>query len=181
MAWNAGCGGDKNENVLHRLICGENSMCRALKKSNNVKLWVIVSGTNNLRKKPFRSSDLESFRLLLQACLWIAPTSKIITCDMFYRKDIPDSVVDESSNMMESVVKEVNQSLSGREGVHEIQWVEARISIGKEFLEDHVHLTEEGYKRLDTILWPWIQRTLGSTKDDEPYADEEKRGNESNV
>lgn len=173
MAWNAGCGGDKNENVIYRLSCGEENMCHALKTSSNVKLWVLMSGTNNLRKKPFRSSDLESYRLLLQACLWMAPESRIIACDMFYRKDIPDTVVDESNNMMKMAVKEVNQSLLGREGVQKIQWVEARALIGKELLDDHVHLTEEGYRKLDDILWPWVRGILGNTENEESCDEEE--------
>lgn len=175
MAWNAGCGGDKNENVIYRLICGEENLLSALKASGNVSLWVLMSGTNNLRKKPFRSSDIESYRLLLQACLWIAPESKIIACDMLYRKDIPDTVVDESNKMMESAVKEVNQSLLGREGVQEIQWVEARTLVGKELLDDHVHLTEEGYRKLNDILWPWVRDFLGNTENDEVFEDKEKR------
>jgi hypothetical protein len=105
----------------------------------------------------------------------MAPESKIIACDMFYRKDIPDTVVNDSNKMMESVVKEVNQGLLGREGVQEIQWVEARTLFGKELLEDHVHLTEEGYRELNDILWPWVRDFLGNTENDEAFEDKENR------
>ncbi|KAF1966663.1 hypothetical protein BU23DRAFT_661932 [Bimuria novae-zelandiae CBS 107.79] len=96
-AWNVGCGGDKNENVMYRLFGDVKALHHALKPFSDIKLWVVISGTNNLRKKPFHLADTESYQLLLESCLWIAPKSKVIACDMFYRKDIPDAVVDESN------------------------------------------------------------------------------------
>ncbi|KAL5426942.1 hypothetical protein PMIN04_001664 [Paraphaeosphaeria minitans] len=112
--WNAGCGGDKTENVNFRLSDKGDGMYLPLEQHGHVKLWVIVSGTNNLPpKKPFRAAEAEAYRLLLQACVRIAPKSKVIACDMFYRKDIPDAILDESNAMLKTVVQETNQTVSG--------------------------------------------------------------------
>ncbi|KAJ4292733.1 hypothetical protein N0V90_009396 [Kalmusia sp. IMI 367209] len=176
-AWNAGCGGDKNENVIYRL---SKDMYSILKHTQglgrppcDIKLWVLASGTNNLHpKRPFRTSDVESYRLLLETCLRIAPQSRVVVCDMFYRKDVPDNIVDESNDMLQTVVQEINQELSDCEGAQNILWVEARKLIGKDMLVDHVHLTEEGYKKWDEVLWPHVRKVLSNSTFEEGEAEE---------
>lgn len=46
-------------------------------------------------------------------------------------------------------------------GNERVVWVEARRKIGKEMLEDHVHLKEEGYAVWDGVLWPYVVGALG--------------------
>lgn len=50
--------------------------------------------------------------MLLEACVRIAPKSRIIACDMFYRKNIPDTIVDESNAMLKAEVQETNRIIS---------------------------------------------------------------------
>ncbi|KAG0365679.1 hypothetical protein BGX24_004006 [Mortierella sp. AD032] len=156
-SFNAGCGGDKIENVLYRL----DLMYPLLQDCNTIKLWVIMVGTNNLRKKGFRPADVALYRLLLQALLRVAPDSKVIACEMFRRKDIEDRYVEEANNMVKDMVDEMNINLGGG-GVGEarIVWSEAPAEVTKELLEDHVHLNQEGYSKWDSHLLPRVLEQL---------------------
>ncbi|KAG0274107.1 hypothetical protein BGZ95_010101 [Linnemannia exigua] len=155
-SFNAGCGGDKIENVLYRL----DLMCPLLQDCN-IKLWVVMVGTNNLRKKGFRPADVALYRLLLQALLRVAPGSKVLACEMFRRKDVEDRYVDEANNMVKVMVDEMNVNLGGG-GVGEarIVWSEAPTEVTKELLEDHVHLNQEGYSKWDRHLFPRVLEQL---------------------
>ena len=85
--FNAGVGADKVENVLYRL--GTLGMMEKL-ADRKVRLWVVMVGSNNL-KKTLKPNEIELYRLLLRTLLKISPpTSKIITCEIFHRKDIKD-------------------------------------------------------------------------------------------
>jgi sugar phosphate isomerase/epimerase len=160
-SWNAGCGGDKNENVVLRLQLGMYDLLKH-NAARTIKLWVLASGTNNLHpKRKFRESDVQSWRVLLEACLRIAPESVVLACDMFYRKDVPDGVVDESNGLLEEVVRSVNVEL----GAERVKWVQLRREMGKEMLVDHVHLDEEGYSRWNELLWPLVQEVLHQGED----------------
>jgi hypothetical protein len=149
LAWNAGCGGDKNENVLYRLHEGLYQHLKTAQEDGrcNIKLIVLASGTNNLHvRRGLRGLDVESYRLLLQACLRVAPRCRVLACDVFYRKDVADGLVDAGNKLLRAVVEE--DEWEGR-----VTWVEARGALGKEVLADHVHLDEEGYTVWDEVLW----------------------------
>ncbi|KAF9929591.1 hypothetical protein FBU30_001432 [Linnemannia zychae] len=150
-SFNAGCGGDKIENVLYRL----DLMYPLLSQnySNNIKLWVVMVGTNNLRKKGFRSTDIALYRLFLQALLRLAPGSKVLACEMFHRKDIEDQYVDDANRLVKEMISEMSQNLGGEE---RIVWIKAPQTVTKEHLEDHVHLDKDGYDKWDEYLSPFV-------------------------
>lgn len=164
QSWNAGCGGDKNENIMYRLSQGLYSTLASEQRKDaskcDIKLWILASGTNNLHpKRVFRDADVKSWKMLVEACLRIAPRSGVVACDMFYRMDVPDEVVDGSNELLKGVVDHVNRELeetSGEEAGRRVEWVESRKLISKEMLVDHVHLNEEGYRVWDGALWPYI-------------------------
>ncbi|OAQ32055.1 SGNH hydrolase [Linnemannia elongata AG-77] len=151
-SFNVGCGGDKIENVLYRL----DLMYPLLQNCRDIKLWIVMVGTNNLRKKGFRPADVALYRLLLQALLRIAPRSKVLACEMFRRKDIEDRYVDEANRMVKEMIKAMNDTL----GDARIMWSEAPEDVTKEMFEDHVHLDELGYSRWDGHLLPRVQELL---------------------
>ena len=174
VAWNAGVGGDKNESVAYRLNEGLYDMLRNAKKERcNIRVWILTSGTNNLHaKRPFRKQDVESWRMLVETCLRIAPESMVLACDMTYRKDIADVFVDESNRMLKEVVEEMNEILqkdmekedhsqSGKCQGDRVKWIDSRHVISKDMLVDHVHLNEEGYRTWHTALWPLVAEVLG--------------------
>ncbi|KAF9958722.1 hypothetical protein BGZ70_009111 [Mortierella alpina] len=161
--FNAGCGGDKIENVLYRL-----SLMSPLLEKLQVRLWVVMVGTNNLRKKGLRQSDVPLYRLLLQALLRISPGSRALVCEIFKRKDIEDRHVDEANEMVQAMIAEINDNL----GEERIFWSNAPAEVTKERLEDHVHLDDEGYRLWDRILFPRVVRLLAaaSFKSDMPVS-----------
>ncbi|OAL51354.1 hypothetical protein IQ07DRAFT_586885 [Pyrenochaeta sp. DS3sAY3a] len=180
-AFNAGCGGDKNENVLYRLEQGlytllkssQESMATA-PKTCDIALWILASGTNNLHAKHgFRHPDVASWKVLVETCLRIAPRSRVLACDVFYRKDVKDELVEAGNEMLRDVVREVNLDVekrraeSGEEGGQEsVVWVEARQKIDKGMLVDHVHLNEEGYRVWDEVLWEYVKEVVGVEEQD---------------
>jgi hypothetical protein len=179
-AWNAGVGGDKNENVIYRLCEGlydtlesanaqpqdDNGEAAEVKeKKCDISLIILTSGTNNLHPKhPFNSADIVDWTLLLQSCLYIAPRATILACDVFYKRGIPDRIVDEGNEMLKGVVEEVNREReeSARKQVEKVKWVEARQLLkGEMFEDDRVHLNKEGYGVWDEVLWPHIIEAFG--------------------
>ncbi|KAI4655088.1 uncharacterized protein J4E79_008153 [Alternaria viburni] len=176
VAWNAGVGGDSNQNVAYRLAGGLYSLLKTAKKDVcDIKLWIVASGTNNLQKKrAFQKQDVESWRVLVEACLRIAPESTVLACDMSYRLDIPDAIVDQSNEMLREVVGEINGALRAekehalqtyedqteRDREDKVKWVDTRHMFIKNMLDDHVHLNEEGYWLWDFVLWPHVARVL---------------------
>lgn len=113
-------------------------------------------GTNNL-KKTLKPIEVERYRLLMQALLRISPTSRILACELFKRKDIDDRYVEESNGALLDLVKKTNENLGER-----IYWLEAPIGVTKECLADHVHLDEEGYAIWDKALYPLIGELVGN-------------------
>ncbi|KAI4714694.1 hypothetical protein J4E89_000375 [Alternaria sp. Ai002NY15] len=180
VAWNAGVGGDSNQNVVYRLAEGLYTMLKTAKKDVcDIKLWIVASGTNNLQKKrAFRKQDVESWRVLVEACLRIAPESTVLACDMLYRLDIPDAIVDQSNDLLKEVAGEINEALRVErlekekesqtvevqdEGDREdrVKWDETRHLFSGDMFDDHVHLNEEGYWFWDLLLWPLVANVLG--------------------
>lgn len=149
-SFNAGVGGDKIENVLYRLDLGMQSLL----EDRNVKLWVLMIGSNNL-KKALKKAEVEKYRLLVQALLRIAPMSKVLACELFKRKDIDDAFVDESNRLLRELIREMNANLG-----ESIYWLEAPSAITKEVLVDHVHFNMEGYRIWDEALSSRIEELL---------------------
>ncbi|KAF2114821.1 SGNH hydrolase-type esterase domain-containing protein [Lophiotrema nucula] len=176
-SWNAGCGGDTTENILYRLSEGMYDILKTPHPNKHIKIWLLVSGTNNLRpKKPFRERDVESWRLLVEACFKMAPTSKVLAVGMFYRKDVLDEVVEQSNDMLRQVVEQVNEGLVKNGWGERVQWVKATDGrVTMDMLDDHVHLNEEGYQIFDEALFPLIQKALGEPE----QSKEEMRGEET--
>jgi len=186
VAFNAGVGGDRNQNVVYRLTEGLYNMLKTAKKDVcDIKLWILASGTNNLQKKrAFRKQDVESWRVLVEACLRIAPASTVLACDMSYRLDLPDGIVDQSNEMLREVVGEINEALrvenmekehglqaneaqTERDRSDQVKWIETRHMFSKDMLDDHVHLNEEGYRVWDSVLWPLVANVLGGPTEED--------------
>ncbi|KAE9367139.1 SGNH hydrolase [Stipitochalara longipes BDJ] len=154
-SFNAGVGGDKIENVLYRLDFG----MMDLLEEQNVKVWVVMVGTNNLKKThPLLPVEVERYRLLLQSLLSISPKSQIIACGLFKRKDVGDQYVEESNELLRNMLSDFDKNLGIGQTIH---WVEAPVGITKEHLVDHVHLNEEGYRIWDQTLYVKLQELLG--------------------
>lgn len=123
--FNAGCGGDKIENMLYRLVGDEEAssdeaptkdeqeQCsRSLedalsKRQTQVKLWVIHAGTNNLHKvKGLSEASLSAMQVLLTTLLHIsAPETHILVTALFYRKDIRNDLVDQANTRLKELVE----------------------------------------------------------------------------
>jgi hypothetical protein len=119
--FNAGVGGDKIENVLYRLDLG----LLPLLEDRNVKLWVVIIGSNDLTKigkikKALLPSEVERYRLLLQALLRTSATSQIIACALFQRSDVANEDVLESNRLLHSLTLTMNTNFGER-----ILWLEA--------------------------------------------------------
>lgn len=162
-AFNAGCGGDTNENATYRLHQGLYAMLKSAQEEEDnkceVQVWILASGTNNLHpKRGFRAADVESWKVLVEACLDIAPRSIVLACDVFYRKDIEDDLVDDGNNMLRKVIERLNaedrKSTGDDEepGEERVKWIEVRHLIDDNMLDDHVHLNERGYEMWDRVL-----------------------------
>lgn len=180
-AFNAGCGGDKNENVLYRLEQGLYTLLKSSQESTatipktcDITLWILASGTNNLHAKHgFRHPDVASWKVLLETCLRIAPRSRVLACDVFYRKDVKDELVEAGNEMLKGVVREVNLEVEKRraengeeDGQARVVWVEARQKIDRSMLVDHVHLNEGGYRVWDEVLWEYVKEIVGVEEQD---------------
>lgn len=125
--FNAGCGGDKYENILHRLMGDEepssdaappkdgdgqkqlsHSLVDALaKRQTQVKLWVIHAGTNNLhKKKGLSEASLLAMQVLLTTLLHIsAPETHILVTALFYRTDIRSDLIDQANAKLKDLVE----------------------------------------------------------------------------
>jgi len=126
----------------------------------DIKLWVLAAGTNDVeRKRAFRQRDRDAYRVLVQSCLRIAPESRVLACDISYRTDRTKEIVDQCNDLQKGLVDEINLQL----GEEKVIWVESRHHLGKELLDDHVHLNEEGYREWDALLWPLCQAVLEDT------------------
>lgn len=164
--FNAGVGGDKYENILYRLVGDEFSKERQpltglldMLKSCNVSLWVIHAGTNNLHpKKGLSDVDVDKLRLILQAVLQISrPGTKVLLTELFYRKDITHSLVDDANQKLETLTQSVNEELGSTTVLFSHRPREVLEDL---HLDDHVHLNKEGYRLWMESLLPDILRAL---------------------
>lgn len=164
---NAGVGGDKIENVLYRLDLGFLDLLK--KKQVEIKLWVVVVGTNNLTpKRGLRVEEIERYKRLLQVLFEAFPKSKAIVCEIFKRKDVKDELVEESNVQLKEMIRVLNVWMEKEYVV----WLDAPTALGEgmekeRFLVDHVHLNEEGYGVWDETLNGKIQLLLETADKEE--------------
>lgn len=203
---NFGCGGDKIENVLYRVMGDASKDLKGLArelhprtggcltKRRNQKLWVIQVGTNNLHKKHgLRDADLRSMDILLRTLHHLSrPGTKFLVTGLFYRQHIPNGIVDQANDALQSLVASLCQEFpeapnpkgqsrggKGRRGTSHKR-DDSGISggpwdrdngifsflpapqIGDELLEDHVHLLKKGYQKWMQTLLPKVHEMLRS-------------------
>jgi lysophospholipase L1-like esterase len=125
-------------------------------------LWVVHAGTNNLvPKKGLRDSDRDALRVLVRALLTLNPKgegSRVLVTGLFYRRDeITKELVDRANDKIRDVVRELAEEF-GRDRVR-ILAAPQSFDPGKH-LQDHVHLTPEGYKLWMTQLVPAVVASL---------------------
>ncbi|KAG4437546.1 hypothetical protein IFR05_006980 [Cadophora sp. M221] len=145
-SFNAGVGGDKIENIIYRLLI----MLPVLPA--DVKVWVVMAGTNNLKKtSALKSAEIETYKLLVQALCYIAPGSRVCVCGLFRRRDIDVRVVEETNTLLRGVVEELGER---------VNWLESPTVDAEVHLVDHVHLNEVGYGIWDGILCEKIKELL---------------------
>lgn len=113
---NAGCGGDKIENIIYRLVGDRANEVKGLadalmtsRRARKVKLWVIHAGTDDLQPKRGLTDDsVQAFRVLLKTILDISGKSlHILVTGLFYRKDIKDDLVDEANAKLSKLVDDI--------------------------------------------------------------------------
>ncbi|KAJ0109733.1 cetylhydrolase [Diaporthe amygdali] len=123
---NFGCGGDKIENVLYRLVGDDSQNLKGLvhelspaKGGNAIqrkpKLWVVQAGTNNLHsKKGLTDASLFSLEILLRVLHQESPEgSKFLLTGLFYRTDIRTELVDKANVSLRHIVVKLEQEVSG--------------------------------------------------------------------
>lgn len=120
---NFGCGGDKIQNVLYRVVGDPKTNLKGLAQElqtrnagnlltrRNLKLWVIQAGTNNLhRKHGLREADLHAMDVLLRTLHHLShPGTKFLVTGLFYRRDIPNELVDRANDALQSLVDRLDQ------------------------------------------------------------------------
>ncbi|ROW03273.1 hypothetical protein VSDG_01299 [Cytospora chrysosperma] len=120
-ALNAGCGGDKIENILYRLVGdpdrGLTGLAEALwspERQRKIKLWVIQAGTNNLHpKKGLTDPSMQAYRALLESILDTSDESThVLVTGLFYRKDIKKELVAQANAKLKKLVYEIAWELS---------------------------------------------------------------------
>lgn len=113
---NAGCGGDKIENILFRLIGDPDQDLPGLAESlstnrrqRKIKLWVVQAGTNNLHpKKGLTDASVEAYRALLESILDISDESTcVMVTGLFYRKDIKNELVAQANAKLKKLVHDL--------------------------------------------------------------------------
>lgn len=124
-ALNAGCGGDKVENILYRLVGdperGLTGLAEALsspERQRKIKLWVIQAGTNNLHpKKGLTDASVQAYRVLLESILDTSDESThVLVTGLFYRKDIKKELVAQANAKLKKLVYELAWELEKGEG-----------------------------------------------------------------
>ena len=151
-SFNAGCGGAKISNVIYRL----NIMLPHL--PSDVKVWVLMAGTNDLaKKKAVKNVDVEAYGVLVRALLKVAPRSRVLICEVFERRGALDECVEVTNGKWGGMVGELN----GEELGERVSWLEPPKLEREKHLDDHVHLNEEGYGSWDEVLVGRIREMLG--------------------
>ncbi|KAG8169576.1 hypothetical protein KVR01_000321 [Diaporthe batatas] len=173
---NFGCGGDKIENILFRVVGNKElaleGLTEKLHPSGDTqrppRLWVIHAGTNNLKpKKGLDSKSLCAMETLLCTLHHLtSPGTRFLLTGLFYRKDIRNELVDEANKQLrELVIKLQDRSTVDLFEVQprtfeflapELDW-----DTTTSLLDDHVHLNLEGYRIWMKKLQPKIEQMMG--------------------
>lgn len=120
-ALNTGCGGDKIENILYRLVGdperGLTGLAEALsspERQREIKLWVVQAGTNNLHpKNGLTDASVQAYRVLLESILDASDESThVLVTGLFYRKDIKKELVAQANEKLKKLVYELAWELS---------------------------------------------------------------------
>ncbi|KAH8776552.1 SGNH hydrolase-type esterase domain-containing protein [Diaporthe sp. PMI_573] len=154
---NFGCGGDKIEHVLFRVIGDQGNDLRGLANElhpaedhstqQRPKLWVIQAGTNNLTpKKGLNDNSLDSMEVLLRTLHGLTcPGSRFLLTGLFYRTDVSNELVDKANAALQALVAKLQQEFPGP---HTFEFLPApQMYVDGGLLEDHVHLNREGYRQ----------------------------------
>ncbi|KAL2267921.1 hypothetical protein VTJ83DRAFT_5198 [Remersonia thermophila] len=186
--FNAGVGGDRIQNIAYRLAgTGEDAqrapsdssqeegegkaddgclpaLLPLLASFTTIKLWVVQAGTNNMMpKKGLRDADREALRVLLRTLLDVNPTGgecRVLVTGLFYRRDLTRELVDKANDKIRLVVDELNEACGGER----VAFLPACEEVNPdEHLEDHVHLTPEGYRLWTRKLAPAVLSLLTSS------------------
>lgn len=198
---NFGCGGDKIENMLYRLVGDANNDLKGLvlKLSSSKggmaarkrqKLWVVQAGSNNLHsKKGLTDASLKALDILLRLLFQANdPGSKFLLTGLFYRKDVPNDLVDKANTAMKELVAKLEKAklepsnnsasparLASDHHLHEHGtptplWDRAdgtfrflpapEMDVLDTLFEDHVHLNESGYRKWMQTLLPKVDEML---------------------
>ena len=130
-----------------------------------VRVWVVQVGTNNLSpKKGLVDKDCEAWEVLVETLLGVNPTAtggecKLLVTGLFYRKDVPEGLVDQANAKIVAVVKR----LQGKYGLDRVVFLPPAAAVKtEEHLVDHVHLNLEGYQLWMAELFPAVRAILGS-------------------
>ncbi|PVH80412.1 carbohydrate esterase family 3 protein [Cadophora sp. DSE1049] len=144
---NAGCGGDKISNLIYRLLI----MLPYL--PSDVKVWVLMMGTNDLgKKKAVKDEDVDAYGVLVRALCEVVPKSNVLVCGVFERKDVLDDCVRETNGKLRGMVERLGDR---------VRWLEPPRLEKELHLDDHVHLNGVGYEVWDGVLVENIREMLG--------------------
>lgn len=174
---NFGCGGDKIENIIFRVIGDEglslaglaDKLYPSVAEANELppKLWVIHAGTNNLKpKKGLDIKGLHAMEALLDTLYHMAsPGTRFLLTGLFYRKDIPNGLVDEANKQLKDlVIRLQNESTVDIVAVqaHTFEFLAPELDwdTTTSLLDDHVHLNLEGYRIWMKTLRPKVEQMM---------------------
>jgi len=167
---NLGVGGDKIENLLFR-IAGSDQPGKSLdtplwdlfegrrQRGQNIKLWVLQIGTNNLRtpRGGLRPKEMALYKLVVKALLELGGRDCKVLCNgLFFRTDVEEATVTASNGKLEKLVARMREA-----GEKRVFFMPAPTTIDKtKQLDDHVHLNGEGYRLWDEAMVLEVLRLL---------------------
>ncbi|KAL2160686.1 hypothetical protein VTH06DRAFT_882 [Thermothelomyces fergusii] len=172
--FNAGVGGDMIQNLVYRLVGSGNGrgdrdgdredlpgLLPALAAAGTVRIWVLHVGTNNLSpKKGLSDRDVDALRRVTTALSKVHPERgkcRVLVTGLFYRKDVSRELVDGANEKIQGMVK----GLQDECGSERVTYLPPTAAVNSgDHLEDHVHLTLQGYQLWIETLFPSIANCL---------------------
>ncbi|KAL2167342.1 hypothetical protein VTG60DRAFT_1375 [Thermothelomyces hinnuleus] len=174
--FNAGVGGDTIQNLAYRLVGTGNEngdgkgngedlpgLLPALAAAGTVQLWVVHVGTNNLSpKKGLSDGDADALRRVVAAVSRVhleRGECRVLVTGLFHRRDMSRELVDRANEKIRAVVERLQREC----GTERVAYLPSATAVRMEdHLEDHVHLTLEGYQLWMEELFPAVARLLES-------------------
>ncbi len=144
--FNAGVGGDKVQNVIYRLVGDEERGLLPLLPilAPSVKVWVVHAGGNNLTPRTgWSEQDQDMVRELAKTLLAVNPGNRVVLTQMFYRKDVPGEIVDNTNARIKGIAEQLREAGFG-DTVD--CWGPPRRFRVKKHLQDQAHLNLQGYR-----------------------------------